>query len=40
MKKNESMFKQREDKEKVNIEAALNKVKRMYVSEAMFDVFK
>ena len=32
---NESMFKQREDKEKVNIEAALNKVKRMYVSEAM-----
>ena len=32
---NESMFKQREDKEKVNIEATLNKVKRMYVSEAM-----
>lgn len=31
----ESMFKQHEDKEKVNIETALNKVKRMYVSEAM-----
>lgn len=32
---NESLFKKREEKEKTNIESTLNKVKRMYVTEAM-----